>query len=135
MDDPGELLRVHALREGEHVFRDQLAGVRPDDRGAEELALRIGDDLRQPLGLAFGARAIDVVEREPVDAMRDALRSSASVSDSPTRASSGSVNVHQGTTGDGFAQRIRKIAWRSTMPAWCSARCVNWWPPAASPIT
>ena len=114
------------LRQREHVLGDQLAGVRADDRRAEELALRIGDELGEALGLAFGARAVDLVEREAVDAVRDAAAASLRSSDRPTRASSGSVYVHHGTTFDGFAQNSWKIAWRSTMPAWCSATCVNW---------
>jgi hypothetical protein len=46
--------------------------VRADDGRAEELALRIGDELGKARGGAVGARAIDLVEREPVDAVRDA---------------------------------------------------------------
>src|SRR5262249_26959848 len=67
VDDAGQLFRVHSLRDGEHVFGDQLAGVRADDRCAEQPSARIGDDLREALGLAFGARAVDVVERKPID--------------------------------------------------------------------
>ena len=67
----GEVLGAHPFRQREHVLGDQLAGVRADDRGAEELALRIGDDLGEAFRFAFGARAVDFVERETVDAVRD----------------------------------------------------------------
>ena len=71
VDHAGNVLGVHALGQREPVLGDELAGMRTDDRGAEKLALRIGDDLGEALRFAFGARAIDFVEREAVDLVRD----------------------------------------------------------------
>ena len=59
----------------------------------------------------------------------------ASVSLRPTRATSGSVNVHHGMTEKSARKRLKlpNSAFTDAYHAVCEAVCVNWYGPATSP--
>ena len=76
---------------------DQVRGVLARDRDAQDAVARHGEHLDQAMRLLVGDRTVQLVD--PVD--RDLVwnvHSFASVSFSPTRATSGSVNVAHGIT-------------------------------------
>ena len=54
-------LDLHFLRDGQRPHLDQLAGLRPDDRGAEDRAVLGRDDLDVADGLALGLGAVVLV--------------------------------------------------------------------------
>ena len=90
VDGAEDLVEAEAVLHRGDVFDQDVAGVFADDRGAQDrvpcpLAVMT---LTKPCALAIGDGAVEVVDAIDRDLVRDVF-SFASVSDSPTRATSG----------------------------------------------
>jgi len=73
VDCRGHVVDLHLLADREHTLGDELSGVGADNRRTQQAARAIGDELREALGFALGARTIDLREREAIDAIVDAV--------------------------------------------------------------
>ena len=98
VDGAEDLVEPDAMLHRQDVFGDQVARMLADDRHAENAVLsRHREDLDEAMRLAVRDGAVEVVDAVSGHFVGNAF-SFASSSFSPTRATSGSVNVAQGMT-------------------------------------